>query len=136
MRFDESGIETMSIGRDVLIDTDVLVDFLRGDDRAITYVNEAKDRLHLSVVVIAELYAGVRPHETDFLDELVSVLPSIPVTPQIARSAGLLRNEYAASHGVRLADALIAATAMEEGLDLATRNIKHYPMLPGVAPPY
>ncbi len=60
----------------------------------------------------------------------------IPVTAELARSAGLYKRDYFASHGTGLADALIAATAEAQGAELKTLNVKHYPMLKGLKPPY
>ena len=54
----------------------------------------------------------------------------------LARSAGLHKKEYAKSHGVGLADAIIAATAEAENADLKALNAKHYPMIKGLKPAY
>ena len=55
----------------------------------------------------------------------------------IARRAGDLGRRWRRSHvAIGLADLLIAATAIELGADLATSNIRHYPMFPGLTPPY
>nr|VFK08400.1 MAG: hypothetical protein BECKLPF1236A_GA0070988_100171 [Candidatus Kentron sp. LPFa]VFK24611.1 MAG: hypothetical protein BECKLPF1236C_GA0070990_100152 [Candidatus Kentron sp. LPFa] len=93
-------------------------------------------RIVLSSIVVAELYAGAKDEELSVLDELPRLFPVEPVTAEIARLAGLLKGRYARSHGVGLADALIAATAKQHGLDIGTLNIKHFPMFPGLEPPY
>jgi hypothetical protein len=60
----------------------------------------------------------------------------IPVTSEIARAGGLYKRDYAKSHGVGLADAIIAATCESENAALKTLNVKHYPMIKGLKPAY
>jgi hypothetical protein len=121
----------------VLFDTDVMVDFLRGNPKAVALVNSHAGAVSLSPIVVAELYAGVKgDRELSILDELVAVFRIFPVTPEIARTGGLFRRDYGKSHGVGLADAIIAATATIESLKLMTLNVKHYPMLDDLKPPY
>ena len=123
--------------RPILLDTDVLVDFLCGYPAAVAYVKAQADRILLSAVVSAELYAGVRDSdELARLDEFLSLFRVAPVTADLARSAGLYKRDYHRSHGVGLADAIVAATAETERADLKTFNTKHYPMLKGLKPPY
>ncbi len=121
----------------ILLDTDILVDFLRGYSKAVSYVKAHTDRLILSSIVVAELYAGIRDNtELIELDELVSLFTVVPVTPDLAKAGGLYKRDYKKSHGIGLADAIMAATAESQDAELKTLNIKHYPMLKGVKPPY
>ena len=121
----------------VLIDTDVMVDFLRGNPKAVALVKAHSAHIILSSIVVAELYSGVRGEkELQTLDALVSLFRIIPVSPELAREGGLFKNEYAKSHGVGLADAIIAASAKAEHAELKTLNVKHYPMFKGLRPPY
>jgi predicted nucleic acid-binding protein len=121
----------------LLLDTDVWIDYLRGCPQAVRYVDAQVESILLSTVVAAELYAGVRDDEDCArLDEFLSQFPTVPVTIEIARSAGLFKRDYHRSHDVGLADAIIAATAEAQGAELKTLNIKHYPMLKGLKPPY
>lgn len=123
--------------RPYLLDTDVMVDFLRGQSAAVSLVKTHADRIILSSIVIAELYAGVRSaDELATLDRLVALFRNVPVTAENARTAGLYKKRYTKSHGVGLADCIIAATAENEQADLLTLNIKHYPMFKGLKPPY
>ena len=48
--------------RPILLDTDILIDFLRGHDEAVSFVNANLDRIILSFIVVAELYAGALHH--------------------------------------------------------------------------
>jgi predicted nucleic acid-binding protein len=125
------------MAKPVLIDTDVMVDFLRGHPKAVALVQTLADRIMLSSIVVAELYAGVRgSDELVTLDNFVALFRVIPVSSAIARMGGLYMKDYAKSHGVGLADAIIAATADVENAELKTLNTKHYPMIKGLNPPY
>lgn len=121
----------------ILIDTDVMVDFLRGHSKAVAFVQAESARIILSSIVTAELYAGVSgAEELALLDSLTFLFRVVPVSPAVARAAGLYKRDYAKAHGVGLADALIAATAMVERAELKTLNTKHYPMFKGLKPAY
>lgn len=123
--------------RTVLPDTDVLVDFLRGSKKAVDFIRASQDRIILSAIVVAELYAGVKgPDELSTLDSFISFFRVVPVTPEIARLGGLYKRDFFKSHGVGLADAILAATTDAEGADLKTLNVKHYPMIKGLKPVY
>ncbi len=123
--------------RPILLDTDIMVDFLRGHPKAVSLVKAHSDSIMLSSIVVAELYAGVKgDRELATLDDFAAFCYIVPVTQDIARTGGIYKRDYAKSHGVGLADALIAATAQAEGVSLKTLNIKHYPMLKGIRPPY
>ena len=120
-----------------LVDTDVMVDFLRGHPKAVALVKRHSSRIILSSIVTAELYAGVRgDEELDTLDNLVSLFRVIPVSPALARAGGLNKRDYSKTHGVGLADAIVAATCEAEGAELKTLNVKHYPMIRGLKRAY
>ena len=124
-------------GSILLLDTDVLVDFLRGHRKAVAFVNARSARIILSSIVVAELYAGVRgDREQAALEALVSLFRVVPVSGEIAKTGGLYKRDYGKSHGVGLADAILAATAEAENAELKTLNTKHYPMLKGLRPAY
>jgi len=121
----------------LLYDTDVMVDFLRGRSSAINSINKYSESVILSSITVAELYAGVKgDHELKTLDNLFYLFRVIPVSPEIARLGGLYKNEFGKSHGVGLADAIIAATCQVEHAELITLNTKHYPMMKGLKPAY
>ncbi|MCK5784171.1 MAG: type II toxin-antitoxin system VapC family toxin [Desulfobacterales bacterium] len=121
----------------ILPDTDVLVDFFRGYIKSVTFINTNVSKIILSSIVVAELYAGVKGDtEQAALDNFFSLFRIVPVTAQIAKTGGLYKCDYSKSHGVGLADAIIAATAEAENAELKTLNIKHYPMIEGLKPAY
>jgi predicted nucleic acid-binding protein len=68
---------------------------------------------------------------------LFALIAWIPVDESVARRAGDLGRRWRRSHpGIGVADLAIAATAEELGADLATRNLKHFPMFEGLRAPY
>lgn len=121
----------------ILVDTDVMVDYLRGYEKAVEFVKKHADHIILSSITVAELYVGVRDgQERGILDEVISLFQVVSVTAEIARAGGLLKRDFGKSHGVGIADAIIAATAQAENAKVCTLNIKHYPMLAGIRPAY
>ena len=102
---------------DILVDTDILVDHLRGVRR----FQPGTDVVRYSVVTRAELYAG-RGSEEPRVDTLLAAFEELPVDRGTAERAGRLRRV----HGLRLPDALIAATALQSDLTLLTRNRKDF----------
>jgi predicted nucleic acid-binding protein len=121
----------------LLIDTDVLIDYLRGQPEAVSYLESLTEPLLISAITVAELYAGVREGaERTALEQFLSVFNVIPVDDVIATNAGLVRRDYGKSHGVGLADAVIAVTAEARQAVLVTLNKKHFSMLSNVVIPY
>ena len=129
--------QKLIMARSILLDTDILVDFLRGNSKAVAFINAQSARVILSAIVVAELYAGVKGEaEQIVLDNFVSIFRVVPVSAEIAKVGGLYKRDFGKSHGVGLADAILAATAEAENAELKTLNRKHYPMLKGLMPAY
>jgi len=121
----------------LLLDTDVLIEYLRGREEAIEYLEELTSDLYLSVISVAELFAGVKSDEEErSLQQFFLAFVVLPVTERVARRGGLYRRDFRPSHGSGLADALIAATAEENGASLVTFNRRHFPMISSVTVPY
>jgi predicted nucleic acid-binding protein len=121
----------------VLVDTDILINHLRGDTATRDWLERARTEgpLTISVVTVAELTGGMRSDERQAAWRLLSAFQAVGVSELIARRAGEFMRAYRRSHsGIALGDYLIAATAAELGADLATRNVKHFPMFPGLLP--
>lgn len=125
------------MGQDLAMAGPILVDFLRGNSKAVAFINARSDRIVLSSIVAAELYAGVKGDaEQETLEDFLSLFRIVPVDAEIAKTGGLYKRDYGKSHGIGLADAILAATADLEDAELKTLNIKHYPMLQGLTPAY
>jgi predicted nucleic acid-binding protein len=121
----------------LLIDTDVLIEYLRGRSEAAEYLEGLTSDLCISVISVAELFAVVRGDEEEkSLKQLLLAFVALPVTEKTARLGGLYRRDYGGSHGTGLADALIAATSEENGADLVTLNRRHFPMVSRITVPY
>lgn len=119
-----------------LIDTDVLIDYLRGHAAARDLL-EGLDSFAVSAISVAELYAGARnKKESAAVVYLLNPAELISVTVSIAERAGKLKQQFSKSHGIGLADAVIAATAELGEMPLLTHNLKHYPMFKGLRAPY
>ena len=120
-----------------LPDTDVLIDFLRGYQQAVDFINTNVSQMILSTIVIAELYAGVRgKQELTILNDFVSLFDVISMNSEIAKIGGLYKRDFGKSHGVGLADAIIAATCHSKNAQLKTLNVRHYPMIRNLEPAY
>lgn len=121
----------------MLLDTCVLIDVLRGNEAALTFVSELPGIPSLSVITVTEIMAGVRnARERKLFEQFANACEAVPIDLEIAALAGRYVNQYRKSHGVDPIDALIAATAKVKGLPLATLNLKHFPMLQGLKRPY
>jgi predicted nucleic acid-binding protein len=121
----------------LLVDTDVLIEYLRGQGEAIRYLEGLTSDLYLSVISVAELFAGVKGEEEErSLKQFLLAFAVLPVTEKVARRGGLYRRDFGPSHGTGLADALIAATTEENGASLVTFNRRHFPMISSVTVPY
>jgi predicted nucleic acid-binding protein len=118
----------------ILIDTDRLIDHLRGQEKAKEYlkkIENGKVKGVISVITEAELSAG--ESMGDILVQmkvrrLTRILEKVEVTSEIAWKAGELRRDYKC----RLMDALIAATALKLNLKLVTRNVRQYEKIKGL----
>jgi len=102
---------------DLLVDTDVFVDHLRGARR----MQPGRERVLYSVVTRCELVAG-REIEEETVQRLLEPFEEVPVDRPVAERAGRLRR----AGGLRTPDALIAATALEHHLVLVTRNTRDF----------
>jgi predicted nucleic acid-binding protein len=116
----------------VLVDSDILIEVSRGKDAGIVSkwmdLSDSDAAVLYSPVSVAELWAGARPNEHDALNNLFRALTCAPIDEESGRRAGVYLHRYRRSHGVEVADALIAAGAVANNAELWTRNRKHYPM--------
>jgi predicted nucleic acid-binding protein len=107
---------------DLLIDTDIFVDHLRGA----AALDTGKHRVHYSVITRAELFAG--SSATDNVSTLLAPFREIVIDRAIAERGGRVRRDA----GIRLPDALIAATALEHRLSIVTRNRSDFDKVRGL----
>jgi predicted nucleic acid-binding protein len=124
----------------LVVDTSVLIDHLRGDQRAVRRLRdtvEAGDDLWSVSVVRTEILAGARPEEEPAITALLGRLRWLDVTVDLADEAGRLAARFLRSHpGVDTVDYLLAAATIRLDAELLTLNVRHFPMFSGLEPAY
>ena len=120
-----------------VVDTTVIVDLLRGSEAAGAWAAAVEGRLMASEVTRVEILRGLRSRERSAAERLFVALRWADVDASISRRAGELGRRWRRSHhSIGLADLIIASTAIEFEAELVTRNVRHFPMIPDLAPPY
>lgn len=120
-----------------LIDTNILIDFLRRRKPAVAFIHSLKVQPIISALTVAELFAGVKnKSESMAIHNLIDACEVVPIDEEIAEEGGRIKNRFQKSHQVGIADALIAATANIHKLKLVTLNQKHFPMVKNKVKPY
>lgn len=119
----------------VLVDSSVLIDFLRVKDKQTTNffsLVSNNHQLYTSVIVHTELFAGRSVWESkrafSELSDLFSGIKILPLTEEISQKAGEIKTRF----DLDIIDAIIASTALLTNLDLATLNIKDFKKVPGL----
>lgn len=116
----------------LLLDTNILIDVLRGEVLALTWL-ERQERPRISVISWIEVLVGCRDGETDRVEAWLDSFPRLPLNDAVAREAVGLRQR----HGLKVPEAILLATARCAELTLATRNSRDFPIaLGGVLHPY
>ncbi|MEQ1704829.1 MAG: type II toxin-antitoxin system VapC family toxin [Rickettsiales bacterium] len=118
----------------MIFDTDILIWVQRGVNGAANLINDA-DKRRISIISYMEFIQAAKNKKMlsickNFLGNLD--LEIIPISPDISHRAAVFIEEFSLSHGLSIADALIAATAFEYGEPLATSNYKDYKMIAGL----
>ena len=121
----------------VVFDTSVLIDVLRADPAALDYVRGVSEVPACSEVTRIEVARGLRSAERAGAERLFQTIRWIALDEPIARRAGELGRRWDRHRpGISLADLVIAATAEQVDAELATTNIRHFPMFESLQPPY
>lgn len=119
----------------MLVDTDVLIWYLKGNNNARQEI-EALSGFFISVVTYIELVKGMRNKQ-----ELIALRRALRfwnakvlyISEDISAKALFYVEHHYLSHSMQLADALISATAVANGLDIFTGNVKHYQVLKDIS---
>lgn len=124
----------------VMLDTSIIVDHLRGDERAVrllTELFEQEEQVWAATPTRTEILAGIRPREGKPMADLFEILSWVEIDTAIGDAAGELAQRYRSSHsGIDTTDYLIAAAAESIGARLVTLHVKHFPMFPRLQPAY
>jgi predicted nucleic acid-binding protein len=116
---------------DVLLDSDVVIAWLRGYQPmadAVLNLLSSGHTLLWTPVSVAEIFSGARKSENRMIETLFMILEILTISETIGKKAGQYLQKYSKSHGIEIGDALIAASACVANLSLWTLNRKHYPM--------
>ena len=118
----------------ILVDTDILIWYLRGNEIAYNTI-ETLESFSISVVTYMELVQGMRNKKE--LNSLRQALHAwnckiLYITEEISAKAMFAVEQHFLSHSMQLADALIGSTAIAHGLPLITGNDKHYKIMKGI----
>jgi predicted nucleic acid-binding protein len=118
----------------MVIDTDVIIWYMRGNEKAYKLIENTK-MFFISVVTYIELVQGMR--NKNELNQLRKALHGwgskiLYISEEISVKAMFFVEQYYLSHSIQLADALIGATAISHGLPILTANEKHYKMIKDV----
>jgi predicted nucleic acid-binding protein len=123
----------------ILVDSDILINHLRGHQSATDWLRATQDHadLALSAVSVLEVAGGMRSPERHDVVRLIAQCAVLPITERIAWQAADFMRAYRRSHsGISQGDYVLAATARVHGLDLATLNVRHFPMISGLTRPF
>lgn len=107
----------------LLLDSNVLIDVLRGERQALEWLEGRTEGLAISVISWIEVLVGCEGVETDRVRAWLEMFRQLGVDQVVAAEAVLCRREF----GMRLPDAVILATARCHGMRLVTRNTKDFP---------
>ena len=112
----------------MIFDTDILIWIQRGNEKAASLVDKSADR-YLSILSYMELLQGADNKKEHYLIKDFLKLygfQMLPVTENIGYRAAIYVEEYSLSSGLRAGDAMIATTATENNMILATGNGRHF----------
>lgn len=115
----------------MLIDTDVLIWYMKGNEKASKEIEKSR-QFNLSVITYMELVQGMRnKNELNALRRTLRKWKTeiLYLSESISTKAMFFVEQHYLSHSLQLADALIAATAISHGLPVLTGNDKHYKIL-------
>ena len=115
-----------------LVDTDVLIDYLRTMEGAANYLDSIGEWTY-SVVTAMELITGAaNQKDVKKLEKILNDYRETPLSQEIGARARELMKIHAKPDGLLPLDALIAATALHEGVRLSTKNKKHFRKIEGL----
>ena len=117
----------------IVLDTNILIEILKGDKETIDTVESLKENLCISSITVMELYYGaLNKAELNKLEKFVSLFNIIHLDENISKTATKLIKRYAKSHSLDIPDGLIASTALLNDAMLLTYNKKDFKYIEGM----
>ena len=118
-----------------IIDSDILIDASKENKNAISFLATKQNaEIRISIISAIELVIGCRNKtELSQTQKFLQGCTILPITVNASKVAYQLIETFALSHGLLMGDALIAATALEHGSTLYTKNTRHFQMIPELA---
>jgi len=117
----------------IVLDTNILIEILKGNDETIKKVESLTDSLSISSISVMELYYGaLNKVELNKLEKFVSLFNIIHLNENISKSSTKLIKHYAKSHNLDIPDSLIASTVLENDATLLTYNVKDFKYIEGM----
>ena len=118
------------VNRSVIVDSDIIIWYLRGMPEITNTIRSliSQSILFVNPIIIAEIFAGAKKNEEEIISKMFSSMHIIEINEDMGKMAGRYLNKFSKSHGLKIADAVIAASATYGKMNLWTLNKKHYPM--------
>jgi len=111
----------------VIIDSDILIDAVRGINQALQYIQQSEATLVISVITKMELIVGCRDkNEMHYINKFLDSFQLLNIDERISTIAEQLLTQYRLSHGLLIPDAFIAATAICWDYPLISKNQRDY----------
>lgn len=111
----------------VIVDTDIVIKIFRGDQGKRELLEPIQDELGLSVITVIELMIGAKSKKREFeVSKTIKAYFLFDLNVRISNKAFSIIKKYHIRHSISIADALIAATAIENKLPLYTDNLHDY----------
>ena len=117
----------------ILLDTNILIEILKGDEKTIRKVQSFSEELAITSISVMELYYGaINKTELNKLEKFSSLFKIIQINENISKKAVQLVKSYAKSHTLDIPDSLIAATSLTNDCQLFTYNLKDFKYIEGM----
>jgi predicted nucleic acid-binding protein len=120
---------------ELIVDTDILIDFSRGMSATAEYLDQAATTTTLAISAITqmELIVGcLDKRALRTIEQFLMRFQVLPLTPEITQKGVELLREYKLSHNLLIPDGLIAATALTLGIPLLTKNQRDFRFIPEI----
>jgi len=116
----------------IILDTNILIEILKGNDRIVSFLDEFEIFYISSVTKMELFYGAFNKKELEELNKFMESFYIIEINEHISIKATNLIFKYAKSHNLKIPDALIASTALEYNLPLFTLNLKDFRYIDGI----